>query len=83
MTDGEDGIARLASYCSDVTELRRIPDHGDLPGTGERGRWPDPRLLTPAAPLTDFEVTADWLKTVSVRYTMSWKADCPESDEIP
>lgn len=30
-----------------------------------------------SAPLTDFEITADWLKTVSMGYTISWKAECP------
>jgi hypothetical protein len=29
-----------------------------------------------SAPLTDFEVTTDWLKTVSMGYFMSWKAEC-------
>ena len=30
-----------------------------------------------SAPNTDFEVTTDWLKTVSMGYFMSWKAECP------
>lgn len=32
-----------------------------------------------SAPLTDFEVTTDWLKTVSMGYAMSWKAECSGS----
>ena len=30
-----------------------------------------------SAPNTDSEVTTDWLKTVSMGYFMSWKAECP------
>lgn len=32
--------------------------------------------LYESAPLTDFDVTADWLKTVSMGYSLSWKAEC-------
>jgi hypothetical protein len=30
-----------------------------------------------SAPNSDFDVTTDWLKTVSMGYFMSWKAQCP------
>jgi hypothetical protein len=30
-----------------------------------------------SAPTTDFDLTTDWLKTVSMGYFMSWKAQCP------
>ena len=32
--------------------------------------------LYDSAPLTSFDATADWLKTVSMGYTMSWNAEC-------
>jgi hypothetical protein len=40
-------------------------------------------LLSPiyeSAPLTDFESTTDWLKTVSMGYSMPWKAECPSNN---
>ena len=30
-----------------------------------------------SAPTSDFDLTTDWLKTVSMGYFMSWKAQCP------
>lgn len=32
--------------------------------------------LYESAPLTTFDATADWLKTASMGYTLSWKAEC-------
>jgi hypothetical protein len=38
-----------------------------------------PILYSPiyqSAPTSDFDITTDWLKTVSMGYFMSWKAQC-------
>jgi hypothetical protein len=35
-----------------------------------------------SAPNSDFDVTTDWLKTVSMGYFMSWKAQCPGKQQM-